>query len=198
MLTMKALVLSALALAIVAPSAAFADTYSDAWYAESVQTGLRAIDATVGQPAVGRPFFVPSPARVRPDASTAPPFWVNFATAGGNTAYAPAFNNSENTLTIPAPYNYKPSNYYYQYNISWTIVNQAGPCTAAYAIAAGGTTIETQKKTGITVSGAGSYDWAFQEQALPTYVGSAVLTGSVRCGTRTNAASTTMYFYTAS
>jgi hypothetical protein len=190
---MKAWIFVAAGLLAATPSIASADSAS--WYAESVQTGLRAIDATPGEPATNRPLFAPARVRTAPEATAAAPaFWTNFVTAGGNSQYAPTFSGNDDTLTLPIPENDKPSDYYYQYNITWTVVTQTGKCTAAYAITSGSRTIETQKKTGIDLSGAGGYDWAFVEKTLSKFTGAAVLTGTITCGTTSSAATAPMYF----
>jgi hypothetical protein len=190
---MKPFIVATIGLALAVPSVAMAAPSPDAWYAQSVQTGLRAIDSTVPVEAHVRPAFVPLNVRVQPGVT--PTFFANFVASGLNAANVPCFNcvlGTPGTFGLPAPFNYVTTGSYWQYNISWTNLTYSGSCTASYAVAAGKTSI-SKNSVKLNVSGEGAYDWGWVANPI-TYSGPAVLTGKVACGGKISAVHATIIF----
>ncbi len=191
---MKALTLAAVGLALALPSNAMAAQSGDAWYAQSVQTGLRAIDSTPAVESLVRPFFVPFAVRVRPHTGT-PTFYANLVASGEDVAHVPCFgcvDDTAGTFGLPVSFNYVPSGSTWQYNVAWTNLSFSGTCAVSYAVASG-TTVISKNSAKVKVSGEGGYDWAWASAPV-TFSGAAVLTGKVVCDKEKSTVTAAMMF----
>jgi hypothetical protein len=194
------LAVPALALALAAPASAEVVVTgampTTPWEELSTRTALAVIDsvplATSG--VTGSHVLIPG-ARVTPDAGT-PGFFINFVAAGPNQAGVPCYGcvaPSGDGLGLPPPQNYVYSNYYWQYNVSWTNIRYSGPCRVAIAITEGSHVLEGAYSVLPSISGLGSFDWGFLRAPL-NYHGPAILLGKITCGKHASEAKAKLIF----
>lgn len=137
-----------------------------------------------GRLIVGKLAFPPN---VRKDAG-APATLINFVADGPNQKGVPCINCVNGAAThdnvgMTGPYSYVPSNYYWQYELSFTDISYAGKCKLAWAITAGKNTIDSFSKTiSLKASGEGGFVLFAISRAPEKYSGAATLTGKYTCG----------------
>jgi hypothetical protein len=161
----------------------------------SNKTALAALDSA---PSVATPSraITRHVATIHPDAK-APPFLINFVTAGPDVGGVPCIScvNSASTpanIGLSAPENYVETGAVWQYAMSFTDITFKGNCKLAWSIAAGKKVIDSFSTK--TSAKAGTFKMFGFDRNRPSYSGSAVLMGKVTCGPTSQTTQTTLYF----
>jgi len=123
-------------------------------------------------------------------------FFTNFVASGIAQSGVPCFgcvSGVPSALGLPDPFNYVPSNTVMQYNVAWSNLTFKGTCTVFITIMSGKTVLDSASAQVPGISGAGGYDIGLN-RPRPTYSGSAVLTGKVKCGTASSSATANLMY----
>jgi hypothetical protein len=148
--------------------------------------------------AAGQLWMAKGPAGTIPAPASAkgPKFLLNFVAAGAPLGNIPCFscvNGTEaGTLGIPVPDNDVPPDTSWDYFMSFTSVSYTGKCKLAWSITSGKKVID--KFSGpATLGSTGPYFYGTSRNR-PGYSGSAVLTGKVTCGGKSQTTTAPMTF----
>jgi len=168
---------------------------TQSWDDLTLRTALNAL-ATAPLASGVRVAYVRSPRQAVPGA---PPFIVNFVSAGWSQTGVPCINcvvgGATPNLGLPMPYNAVGSGITMTYLLSLSINSASGTCTAAVTVAAGKTKLyaASEKISGLS-GGPGTIELWFS-QAPITYTGVAMVAGKLTCNGQTGVVRAPLLFY---
>lgn len=141
--------------------------------------------------------FVFHPLAIHPNAGT-PAVLMNFVADGPNQGGVPCINcvngaSTGDNVGMTGPSSYVPTNFVWQYAISFTDISYKGKCKVTWTIAAGKKTIDTFGAT-LTLQSAGGFVLYAVARNRPKYSGPAVLTGKYVCGKNSGSAQAPLQF----
>jgi len=194
---LRVLILSAAATLGACSAASGGGTVPSSVVAQSASAG-RGIDAILDSaPEVQGGRLLTHNIAMRP-AANAPAFLINFVTDGPNQGGVPCINcvNGASTsynVGLTGPTSYIPTNFVWQYELSFTDITYKGSCKLAWAITAAKKTVDSFSKT-LKIPSSGGFVLYAVARPRPKYSGPATLTGKVTCGKDTQSLQVPLQF----
>lgn len=142
-------------------------------------------------------YLVFRPLAIHPDAG-APAVLMNYVADGPNQSGVPCIDcvngaSTGNNVGMTGPYSYIPTNFVWQYEISFTDLSFKGKCKITWTIVGGKKTIDSFGDS-FTLKSAGGFVLYGLARNRPKYSGPATLTGKYVCGSNSGSAQAPLQF----